>query len=65
MENMENHFINLDMIYIPKYIYLDEIYDYDDILLNIQRKSHKNKSMKRKRTDDDNLDDVDDLYEVD
>jgi hypothetical protein len=65
MENMENHFINLDMIYIPKYIYLDEIYDYDDILLNIQRKSQKNKSMKRKRTDDDNLDDVDDLYEVD
>uniref|UniRef100_A0A6C0EQQ5 Uncharacterized protein n=1 Tax=viral metagenome TaxID=1070528 RepID=A0A6C0EQQ5_9ZZZZ len=31
-----------------------------DFLLNFQRKSQKNKSMKRKRTDDNGLDDVDD-----
>jgi hypothetical protein len=30
-----------------------------DFLLNFQRKSQKNKSMKRKRTDDDEFDEVD------
>jgi hypothetical protein len=57
---MDNHFIDLDKIYIPKYIYLDEIYDYDDILMNIQRKSQK-ETKKRKRTDDglDEFDEVD------
>ena len=47
---MNNYFVN--MIYIPKYIYLDEIYDYDDILINMQRKSQKNESKKRKRTEE-------------
>jgi hypothetical protein len=54
---MDNHFADLDMIYIPKYIYLDEIYDYDDILINIQRKSQENGSKKRKRTEE--LDEID------
>uniref|UniRef100_A0A6C0EPM7 Uncharacterized protein n=1 Tax=viral metagenome TaxID=1070528 RepID=A0A6C0EPM7_9ZZZZ len=57
---MDNHFIDLDKIYIPKYIYLDEIYDYDDILMNIQRKSQK-ETKKRKRTDDNGLDEFDEV----
>jgi hypothetical protein len=32
-----------------------------DFLLNFQRKSQKNKSMKRKRTDDDDLDEFDEV----
>ena len=59
-KNMDNHFIDLDKIYIPKYIYLDEIYDYDDILMNIQRKSQK-ETKKRKRTDDNGLDEFDEV----
>jgi hypothetical protein len=54
---MDNHFVDLGRIYIPKYIYLDEIYDYDDILINIQIKSKENESKKRKRTED--LDQID------
>jgi hypothetical protein len=54
---MDNHFVDIDMIYIPKYIYHDEIYDYDDILINIQRKSQENESKKRKRTEE--LDEID------
>jgi len=56
-KNMDNHFIDLDRIYIPKYIYLDEIYDYDAILINIQRKSVENETKKRKRTEE--LDEID------
>lgn len=36
---MNNNYIDITEIYIPKYIYLDEIYDYSEILLNIQHKT--------------------------
>jgi hypothetical protein len=48
---MYNHFIDLTQINIPKYIYLDEVYDYDEILLNIQNKSIRLQTQKRKRSD--------------
>lgn len=50
-KNMYNHFIDLTQINIPKYIYLDEVYDYDEILLNIQNKSIRLQTQKRKRSD--------------
>ena len=36
---MNNNYIDITEIYIPKYIYLDEIYDYSEILLNIQHRT--------------------------
>jgi hypothetical protein len=46
---ISNHYIDISQIYIPKYIYMDELYDYDEILLNISRKKEQELG-KRKRS---------------
>ena len=46
---ISNHYIDISQIYIPKYIYMDELYDYDEILLNISHKKEQ-KLGKRKRS---------------
>jgi hypothetical protein len=55
---MYNHFIDLTQIHIPKYILLDELYDYDEILSNLQEKSLRLETRKRKRSDDDIPEDI-------
>jgi hypothetical protein len=44
-----NHYIDISQISMPKYIYMDEIYDYDEILLNISQKTEGD-TRKRKRS---------------
>lgn len=58
---MFNDFIDITQIYIPKYIYLDEIYDYNEILLNISDKMME-ESRKRKRVIEDECHGNDDMY---
>ena len=47
-----NHYIDISQISMPKYIYMDEIYDFDEILFNISQKTEGD-SRKRKRSIDD------------
>ena len=54
---MYNHFIDLTQINLPKYILLDELYDYDEILSNLQDKSLRLETRKRKRSYDDDIPD--------
>jgi hypothetical protein len=44
-----NHYMDIGQIYIPKYIYMDEIYDFNEILLNISQKTEGD-TRKRKRS---------------
>ena len=49
-----NHYIDISQISMPKYIYLDEIYDYDEILFNIMKETEGDtKKRKRNIRDDD------------
>jgi hypothetical protein len=44
-----NHYMDIGKISIPKYIYMDGIYDFDEILFNISQKTEGD-TRKRKRS---------------
>jgi hypothetical protein len=44
-----NHYMDIGKISIQKYIYMDGIYDYDEILFNISQKTEGG-TRKRKRS---------------
>ena len=55
---MNNNFINITHIYIPRYIYLDQIYDFDDIFINIAG-IKTDETRKRKRIEENEEKDLD------